>query len=274
MSEKDVVDQTSSPITVTSLVHDLRQLGLQPGDQILVHSSLSSMGWVCGGAQAVIQALLEVVGEEGTIIMPAQSTDWSDPAEWALPPVPKEWIDIIYREMPAFDPAITPTRCMGRIAELFRTYPRTIRSNHPQVSFCANGKHAAYLMAGHPLTPQFGSDSPLGKLYEINAKVLLLGVDYDSCTSFHLAETMLSHMPTKQMGTAMIENGERAWKWFTDYAYDSDDFIALGEQYEAQHQVKQSKIGQAVSKVLELQQAIPFATDWLKQNRIYEQQLD
>jgi aminoglycoside 3-N-acetyltransferase len=267
MSEIDVVNGTRLPITVTSLVHDLRQLGIQAGDHVLVHSSLSSMGWVCGGPQAIIQALLEAVDEDGTIIMPAQSTDWTDSAEWGNPPVPQEWIDIIYREMPAFDPAITPTRGMGRIAELFRTYPGTVRSNHPQVSFSANGKQAEYMMAEHPLTPQFGSGSPLGKLYELNAKVLLLGVDYDSCTSFHLAETMMGHMPSKRMGTAMNENGQRVWKWFTDYAYDAEDFIELGQQYETHYQVKQGKIGQADSRLLELHQAIPFAVQWLERNR-------
>lgn len=267
MKEFDVVHTTDEPITVSSLLFDLRALGIQTGDTVLVHSSLSSIGWVCGGPQAVVQALLAAVGEEGTIIMPAQSSDWSDPAEWGHPAVPTEWIDIIYREMPAFDPAVTPTRGMGRIAELFRTIPGTIRSNHPQVSFCANGKHAADLMADHPLTPQFGSESPLGKMYELQAKVLLLGVDYSSCTSFHLAETMLSNMPTKRMGTAMIENGERMWKWFTDYVYDAEDFNALGQQYELEFSVTQGKIGQADCKLLEMQHVILYATQWLQQRR-------
>jgi aminoglycoside N3'-acetyltransferase len=67
---------------------------------------------------------------------------------------------------------------MGCIAELFRTLPESIRSNHPQVSFSASGKYANVIIDNHQLTPQFGMNTPLGKLYELNAKVLLLGVNY------------------------------------------------------------------------------------------------
>lgn len=229
MKEQEIVNRTKSPVTVSSMIRDMQVLGIQEADHLLVHSSLSSLGWVCGGAQAVVQALLQSVGDGGTLTMPAQSGDWSDPSEWGNPPVPSEWIDIIYNEMPAFDPWVTPTRGTGRIAELFRTFPGTIRSEHPQVSFCSNGKYAEYVTSDHPLTPQFGEDSPLGKLYGIGAKVLLLGVGFDSCTSFHLAETQLEHMPTKRMGTAMMKDGKRIWEWFTDFEYDAGDFSLIGK---------------------------------------------
>lgn len=265
MSEHDIIKQTELPVTASRIVHDLRQLGIQEGDHLLVHSSMSSLGWVCGGPQAVVQALLQSVGAEGTLVMPAQSGDWSDPAEWGNPPVPQEWIDIIYNEMPAFDPAVTPTRGMGRIAELFRTYPGTVRSNHPQVSFCANGKYAEYIVSGHPLTPQFGEASPLGKLYAAGAKVLLLGVGFDSCTSLHLAETRLSSMPTKKMGAAMLVDGERSWQWFTDYAYDSGDFEELGAQLEIR--LRRGKVGQADGMLLDMKEAVDAAVKWLAKHR-------
>ncbi|GLX69826.1 aminoglycoside N(3)-acetyltransferase [Paenibacillus glycanilyticus] len=265
MSEHDIIQQSRLPVTVSGMLHDLRQLGIREGDHLIVHSSLSSLGWVCGGPQAVVQSLLQAVGAEGTLIMPAQSGDWSDPAEWAHPPVPQEWIELIYKEMPAFDPAVTPTRGMGRIAELFRTYPGTVRSNHPQVSFCANGKYAEYIVAGHPLTPQFGEASPLGKLYAAGAKVLLLGVGFDSCTSLHLAETRFDRMPTKRMGTAMLVDGERSWQWFTDYEYDSGDFAELGVQLE--NRVRRGTVGQAECALLDMRAAVDFAVTWLPEHR-------
>ncbi|MCL6605398.1 MAG: AAC(3) family N-acetyltransferase [Paenibacillus sp.] len=269
MKEKEIIDHTTMPITVKRMVLDIHKLGVQEGDCIIVHSSLSKLGWVCGGPQAVVQALLEAVGVEGTLIMPAQSGDWSDPAEWEHPPVPQDWIEIIYREMPAYDPYKTPTRGMGRIAEVFRTFPQTVRSQHPQVSFCANGKQASSIVSNHELTPQFGMASPLGKLYNLNAKVHLLGVEYDSCTSFHLAEARIERMPEKRMGAAIFEDGERVWKWFTDCRYDSDDFAAIGESFEEHYSVQKGSVGSAECRLFDMREAVDFAEQWLPKNRLF-----
>jgi aminoglycoside 3-N-acetyltransferase len=209
MSESDVIKSTKSPNTTETLFCDLVKLGLKINDIVLVHSSLSSIGWVCGEETAVAEALLQAVGKDGTVCMPAHSGENSDPAEWENPPVPKEWNDIIYNSMPAFRPAVTPTRSIGRIAEFFRKYPNTLRSDHPQVSFCANGRYAKEITEKHVLTPQFGMDSPLGRLYELNAKVLLLGVGYGSCTCFHMGEALNSTMKRKRMGAAILKNGTR-----------------------------------------------------------------
>lgn len=267
MKEKDVINKTNNLNTVSTMVEDFKALGINKDDIVLVHSSLSNLGWVCGGSQAVILALMEVLGEEGTLVMPAQSSDWSDPSDWECPPVPKEWIETIYDNMPAYEVDVTPTRGMGRIAELFRTFPNTKRSNHPQVSFCANGKLAQHIIEKHPLAPQLGMDSPLGKLYDLDGKILLLGVGYDSCTSFHLAETLIDEMPIVKMGTSIIEDGVRVWTWFEDYDYDSDDFEALGKAFEEKHIVKEGKVGNATCKVFSVKEGVDFAREWLIKNR-------
>ncbi|TDF96279.1 aminoglycoside N(3)-acetyltransferase [Paenibacillus piri] len=267
MNEKTIIERTDTPVTMNGIVRDLRKLGVREGDLLLVHSSLSSLGWVCGGPQAVVQALTHTVGADGTLVMPAHSSDWSDPAEWENPPVPHDWLEIIYREMPAFDPAVTPTRGMGRIAELFRTFPNTTRSPHPQVSFCANGKYGERIAAVHELTPQFGMSSPLGRLYQLHAKVLLLGVGYHSCTSFHLAEAQIPNMPTKTMGTAVLEKSGRIWKRFTDFAYDAADFADIGEHFELQGSVQKGFVGHAECKLFDMQEAVDYAKQWLLQNR-------
>ncbi|MDI4647665.1 aminoglycoside N(3)-acetyltransferase [Cohnella hashimotonis] len=267
MSEKDIVDRTRRPNTISSIKTQLGQLGVRLGDTLLVHSSLSRMGWVCGGPQAVIVALLQAVGEDGTIVMPAQSGDWSDPAEWQNPAVPADWLETIYREMPAFDPALSPTRGMGRIAELFRTWPGTLRSSHPQVSFTANGQQAAYIVSEHPLTPQFGESSPLGKLCGLDAKVLLLGAGYESCTCMHLAETRVPGMPKKRMGTAILTDGERSWRWFEDYAYDADDFERIGIPFDKSGHVASGRIGEAECRLFGARQAVDAAEKWLSANR-------
>ncbi|MBB6637079.1 aminoglycoside N(3)-acetyltransferase [Cohnella thailandensis] len=270
MSEKEIIERTRQPNTVSSMTRQLGQLGVRQGDTLLVHSSLSRLGWVCGGPQAVIQALLMAVGEEGTIVMPAQSGHWNDPAGWRNPGVPAEWLETIYREMPAFDPALTPTSGMGQIAELFRTWPGTLRSSHPQVSFAANGKHAADIVSEHPLTPQFGADSPLGRLYELEAKVLLLGAGYDSCTCMHLAETKIPGMPRKRKGTAMMAGKEREWRWFEDFEYDADDFDQIGLLFDRSGRVASGRIGEAECKLFGAREAVDAAEKWLRANRRYD----
>jgi aminoglycoside 3-N-acetyltransferase len=161
MSEADTVSKIDGPRTRDSLTAELRALGLSAGQTVIIHSSLSALGWVCGGPVAVIQALMDVLTSEGTLVMPAHSGELSEPAEWQHSPVPAEWWSIIRETMPAFDPRVTPTRGMGRIAESFRTWPGVMRSDHPQVSFAAWGRHADFVTASHALDYGLGEQSPL-----------------------------------------------------------------------------------------------------------------
>jgi aminoglycoside 3-N-acetyltransferase len=268
MGEKEIISLTDKPNTVSSMEKALRKLGVRKGDILLVHSSLSMLGWVCGGPQAVILALQQAVGEKGTLVMPAHSGDWSDPAEWAHPPVPKDWIPVIRENMPAYDPKMTPTRGVGILPECFRSFPGVIRSGHPQVSFAAWGRAAEKVTAGHPLTPQMGMASPLGKLYHGGAKVLFIGTEFDTCTGFHLAEALIPDMVMKKMGTAILEDGVRTWKEFTDFDYDSGDFGLLGEDFEKTHPVKKGKVGNAHCRLFALKEGVDFAKGWLEENRI------
>lgn len=267
MSEFRIIELTRHPNTVNSIYNDLKKLGICEGNTVLVHSSLSSIGWVCGGGQAVIMALLKSVGDEGTLVMPAQSPSISDPEEWENPPIPHDWLYDVYDNMPAFDPMMTPTEGMGKIPELFRTIPNTIRSNHPQVSFSANGKFAKKITENHELTPGFGMNSPLGRLYELNAKILFLGVGYNSCTGFHLAEALNEKMPKKRMGTSMTENNTRVWKWFEDFNYDSDDFGVIGKEFEEKYDISTGMVGNAKCKLFDMKCGVDFAKEWLAENR-------
>lgn len=167
---------------------DLRALSLNEGDTVMVHTSLSQLGYVSGGPRAVILALLEVVGASGTIAMPAHSGDLSDPSSWSSPPVPRARWETLRREMPAYDPDLTATRRMGATVECFRHLPSSLRSNHPTVSVVASGPNASFIVDDHSLPHGLGEQSPLTRLYDLDAHILLLGVSHANNTSLHLAE--------------------------------------------------------------------------------------
>ena len=171
MSEASVIQKSIRPQTKDTLKEDFQKIGIQKGDIVLVHSSMSQIGWIAGREIAVIEALIETVGEEGTIVMPSFSGENSQPELWQNPPVPADWISVIKDYMPPFECDKTPTREMGKIAEAFWHYPQVLRSYHPEVSFSARGKMANMIVEKHPLSPGFGKDSPLQRLYDLNAHV-------------------------------------------------------------------------------------------------------
>jgi aminoglycoside 3-N-acetyltransferase len=92
---REIVASTTKPLTRAALARDLAALGVTPGMTLAVHSSLSALGYVAGGAAAVIRALEDCVGYGGTLAMPTHSFDLSDPAHWDDPPVPAAWHPII-----------------------------------------------------------------------------------------------------------------------------------------------------------------------------------
>ncbi|MHA3963488.1 MAG: AAC(3) family N-acetyltransferase [Candidatus Thorarchaeota archaeon SMTZ1-45] len=267
--EKLVVDSTPSPITKKQLVHDLKAIGVQPGDILSVHSSMSKIGWVVGDQVTVIEALMEAVSERGTIVMQAHSTGNSDPRNWNFPPVPEKWWETIRREMPPFRPTITPLRNIGRVPELFRTMPGVLRSNHPQVSCTAWGKHAKRIVKVHDLTDSYGDKSPWGVLYRLGSKILLLGADHESNTALHYAESKIitPETPKQITGAAIIQGGERKWVSWEEVKYNSDDFKELGAAFEKSIGYEITKVGQADSRLLPMRELIDFAIDWILQNR-------
>ena len=265
MKEEKVVSNTPDLQTKADLVSDFRSLGVDKGSLVLVHSSLSSLGWVCGGAVAVIYALMEAVTKEGTIVMPTFTADYSDPRYWQKPAVPKKWWPKIRQIMPAYQPEITPTRGMGKIPETFRNFPGVIRSSHPKHSFAAWGKKAENIVNNHPLDYPLGESSPLGKIYELEGWVLLLGVDYDSNTSFHLAEYRLPDQSTHEQGSPVVENGRRVWKTYRDISLNDDPFAELGRDFEADHQLQQDTVGTAEVKYFPQRKAVDFAVQWLQE---------
>lgn len=264
MNER-VIANTSTPRTHDSLVADLRALGVQRSLILLVHSSLSALGWVCGGEVTVISALLEVLGPDGTLVMPSHSTQLTDPAKWKSPPVPPSWIDIIRSEMPVFDPARTPTSGIGKIPELFRTWPGVKRSLHPAYSFAAIGPSAEHILRDHRLDCALDDSSPLGRLYDLKATILMLGVGFERCTALHLAESRVFPKSEQDAGP-IVADGVRRWAGYAVPSFNADCFPRIGESLIAIGIAKTGRVGSANCFLLPIAASVDFATQWLRKN--------
>jgi aminoglycoside 3-N-acetyltransferase len=157
-------------LTQTEITASLRTLGLDQGDTVFVHSSLSSMGYVEGGAVSVTDALLCALGQQGTLIVPTFTFGHDNCTH------------------PVFDPYRDRSE-MGRVSEELRTRPKSSRSIHLLHSVSALGFLSEQITTDHGESA-WAEDGPFGKLYEFDAKILLLGVPYFRCTHFHVIEQM------------------------------------------------------------------------------------
>ncbi|MFI0169554.1 aminoglycoside N(3)-acetyltransferase [Streptomyces sp. NPDC017095] len=254
---------TGPLVTRDGIAAGLRLLGVASGETLLVHSSLSSLGWVNGGAVAVVRGLLDALGPDGTLVVPTQTGEQSDPALWEDPPVPEEWWDPIRATMPPYDPLVTPSRGVGVIPETVRTWPDARRSAHPQTSFAALGPRAREITDGHAPDCRLGERSPLARLEGLGARVLLLGTDYTSCTSFHLAEYRIPG-PLVEVGRPAPGGG---WETVAEVSVTSDRFDELGHDFERDRPVVRGRVGAAEARLFPLADAVAYAERWLPLHR-------
>lgn len=255
--------------TRDTLAADLVRLGVAPGATLLVHSSMKALGYVPGGTVAVALALRDAVGPAGTLVVPTQTGENSDPAGWSRPPVPEAWWPVIRAETPPFDPDLTPGRHMGALTEQLRTWPGALRSAHPTTSFAAVGGRAAEVVAVHDLDSQCGERSPLAALERLGGQVLLLGAGFDACTAFHLAEYRVpgAASRTSLSGAVATPEGGREWTTWDDLDVDDEDFGRIGEAFLATGAVSSGPTGDATGHLFDLPAGVAFAAGWMSENR-------
>ncbi|WP_244301750.1 aminoglycoside N(3)-acetyltransferase [Microbispora triticiradicis] len=254
-----------------TLAEALRLLGLRRGQIVLVHASLRSVGEIAGGVATLYDALRDVLGRRGTLVVPAYTPGNSDTsksfhrATRHMTPEEKE----AYREqIPAFDPETTSSIECGVLSEYVRTRRRAVRSDHPQTSFAAVGPAARGITAGHRHDNHLGERSPLRELERRGAMVLLLGVSYDRCTAFHLAEYRYTPKPpTAVYGCAMKVDGRRTWISYEDVVLDDSDFGECGAAMELTEKVNLGRVGNADGRLFPLPAAVAFAQNWFAERR-------
>ncbi len=209
---------------------------------------------------------MDVLGSRGNLVVPTHTAGNRDPGSW-IPPVPPEQRASVRDQLPGFDPALMPSQGMGAVAECVRLWPGARRSAHPQVSIGALGPDASWLTRDHEPTCHHGEQSPLPRLEQLDARILLLGVGWKRCTAFHLAEYRQLHPPTREYSCAVTTAQGRRWVRYRDVVLDDSSFAELGKDLERSSGPGRSVIcgpvGQATARLTPIRTAVSFAVDWL-----------
>ncbi|MEK6647312.1 MAG: AAC(3) family N-acetyltransferase [Candidatus Firestonebacteria bacterium] len=153
------------------LTKNLRNIGMKKGSIIIVHSSYKSIGDVEGRAETVVQALINTVGIEGTILMPTFTYNF-----WA-------------EDGDVFDKENTPSKT-GVITEVFRNFPQVERSNHPTHSVAVYGEYKESLIEAHNDSTALGKNSPFHLASKLGGYIILIGCSFTSCSLIHTAEIL------------------------------------------------------------------------------------
>ncbi|WP_405387139.1 aminoglycoside 3-N-acetyltransferase [Streptomyces sp. NBC_01102] len=266
------------PVTVSRLVRDLTALGLEEGDVVMFHTRMSAVGYVAGGPRTVIDALDDVVGKHGTLMV---TCGWNDAPPCDFTDWPQAWQDAVRAEHPAYDPELSEAdHSFGRLPEALRRLPGAVRSRHPDASFAAHGIAARFLTADHPWDDPHGPGSPLAKLVALGGRVLLLGAPLDTLTLLHHAEA-LAVAPGKRFvdyEQPIRVDGQRVWRRFRDidsehgaFDYSSvvpegqDPFEAIAEDMLAAGIGRRGSVGAATSYLFEADEVVRFGVGWIEE---------
>lgn len=231
-------------LTRADLVAGLQQLGLEPGMVVMVHSALAAFGEVQGGADTVIEALIEALGPEGTLLMPAMGG------------------------APIFD--VNDTRSnVGEITDRFWRREDVTRSIHPTHSAAGRGPLAKRLLAGHLDQPTaIGPDSPWGRVAQLqDGYILFLGCDQDRNTLLHTAEDIVNGAYLSTIHRDYYdENREVKTLVMERFPGPHRDFLQLDRLFRQAGAMRVGKIGKAVCRLMKARQVLELAVDALRRD--------
>jgi aminoglycoside 3-N-acetyltransferase len=240
-------------LTFEQLADGFRNLGVEAGDTLLVHSSYKSLGEVEGGPQTVIHALETTLGAAGTLIMPTFNFDFNKGVPWD----------------------VRKTRSkMGALTEVVRVDPRAKRVFHPFYPFAVLGKHAE-MLGNLRYKSAYERNSVFGKLRDLDGKIMVIGLSYnDSMTFFHHIEQMegVDYRFLKQFtGEVTDENGNTYTDTFEMLVRDIDKGVMtmvnpMGALMEQAGIVKIRKIGEADVKLMKANEVYEFTAREMKRD--------
>lgn len=225
------------------VTRQLLALGVQPGSVLVVHTAFSRVAPIEGGPLGLIEALERALGPSGTLVTPSMSND---------------------DEVP-FDPSESPCIGMGVVADSFWRMPGVIRSDSPH-AFAARGPRAAAITAAHPLDVPHGLDSPVGRVYQLDGQVLLLGVGHDADTTIHLAENMAGVRYRRPMHATILEAGRPIRRSYSEVDHCCQNFDFLDQWLEAEGKQRRGVVGQAQARLARSRDIVEAALARLREN--------
>jgi aminoglycoside 3-N-acetyltransferase len=259
-----------SVTTKFELVDLFRKLGINKGDDVMVHSSMKSLGFTVNGAVDVIDALIECVDlDRGTILMPTHTGQLTDPIGWKNHEIPKELVEIVRNSMNPFDEKLTPVRGRGIIAETLLSYPEARRSSHPLNSVGVIGKESNFYTSTHEFDEPEGVESPIGKLYKRNGAVIGIGVGIDRFTAIHLAEYIADVEYLYKENPVVLfnrKNGVNCFKRIEKYPNDSVNFVKVLPVLRDNNLIKEMQFKNGVMTYLKLMPVIDCVVKLLDEN--------
>lgn len=256
--------------TISQLKRDFTNLGVEPGQTIMLHISVKAIGWIIGGPDVVLDVLLQLLTPNGTLMMYAAWEDRTDHwREW-----PTERQSAYLAECPPFDPATSrANRKWSILVEYLRTKPGACRSDNPGASMVAVGAKAQWLTNNHPLQYGYGPGSPLEKLCEIGGQVLQVGVPLSTVTLLHYSEHMANVKDKRIVKylAPILQNGQLTWVEIEEFDtskgivnWNEDYFARIIQEYLASGKGNSGRVGAAQSRLFDAADLRRYATEWME----------
>ena len=230
-------------ISTETLIQQLLNLGIQPGGVLLVHTSFSKVKPIEGGPTGLISALRSALGPDGTLVMPSMS----------------------YDDDHVFDKTNSHCAQLGVVADTFWRQPGVLRSDNNH-AFATVGPLAEKILAPHPIDIPHGLESPVGRVYELDGQVLLLGVGHGSNTTIHLGENMAGVRYRRDKYITILKDGKPAKFEYKEIDHCCQNFSLVGGWLNELGLQKRGEVGHADARLIRSKDIVEVVTERLRQS--------